>query len=1027
MKNKMILGSLMLSGLVVGCGSGTGSGSSATTSQSTGPVGPISYQKIQDKFNPTSRVNQKNSLSKSLQDASSHCGSIMSDVATGLGYASGFLNFIPEVGPALGFIDGMTNRTLSLFGNKNSSSCTAQEFQSIENQLVVQQQEINQIENNLDISSNYIWNQIATVSGNVANGEYSSFINQLDSINGTGGAFEAVYSAAGFYDSDSGELTPETLMQLESNPTNLSDAATTYNAIATQNIYNTLMQISGTKYSSPCNADERGYKVCYQNVTANSNSTLISLLNDTNSYLQTELINTFNNGGNLVPLLDDYNNTIMSYYQQSLSAIQSAYHLAYLANYLNYQTQSMSGSGTVMANLFAVPGTYYESGLSMGGPTNATATQMYNEAQKNLTLMTAAMINQLYVNVVSYIVTDVPVGAQSYPNTQPIYYYNLNGVLTAGESINYSGLVGTSLGQGVTTASQVLLNAIIPAQIGQSGNYQALVNNLNALGGYNSQTKASPNLFFYQYNGLNNIATCISSLESYNQQYGISGNIQAALGSSGACPSILKDVNSNSVNQSVLSNSTIQPYYTPSGSLPKLTGDVTNNINTIACNNNSVGSLSAWNMYYYTPNSNYPSLGIQGTPYLMCGNWQTTGITNSIVGTTNNPGIIVNTSGNPYMYASMLATTLNTNSATNVYFHGQTTVTGQDSNVLWATLNNSNGRLTNGSVYPGILSGWINENWPSGSVETGNDQLLHTIALQEVLPDGFIAPYAISIGNLNNGAFRGFIGSSEYYGSGFNIGVAPNPNVIAANVMLNGQPLYNINTFNTNNMPYSSPSQIVNYPWTPVTSTNPIFASASQVSAMEVNGYLLSIVGSPVIGGAPLTSCFTDPNNTSVNNTSTLNISNNHKGDSFPVPALVSFNMTNCYDDYYYPIQPNHFNGSVLYKAALYAIGTSALISPSGINELVVQTDGNLVLYSNGIATWASNTAGSGSNNYLAMQNDGNLVLYNSANKAIWASGTMYSSTASSGYYLAMQDDGNLVMYNQAQKVIWATNTSVAN
>lgn len=1016
MKNKFkLIHVACLLALLSGCGSGTSS-SSANTSQSPGPVGPVSYQGIYDKFNPAGKSNQKNSLSKSLQDFSSDCGHVMSDAGNGIGFASGFINFIPDVGPILGLIVGEGDHVLNLFGGKGGNSCVAQEFQSIENQLFVQQQEINQIEANLNLSSNNIWNSIATNASNIASDEYTAFSSNLDVINGNSGALEYIYSAAGFYDSDSESLTSQTLTQLINNTTNLSAVSSAYSKLAANNLSNTMLQISGAKYGSPCPENESGYRVCYKSVIADPNSILLNLLENTHAYLQTELTSTFNNGGNLVPLLDDYNNTIMSYYQQSLSAIQNAYHLAYLANYLNFQTGSGSSSG--MSDIFAIPGTYYESGTSMGAEANATATQMYNEAQLNLTLMTAALINQLYTNVVGYIVTDVPVGVQSYPNTQQIPYYSpKNNQLNYAESINYSSLIGKLLPSGSNTASQNLNSAISNL----STQYQSLTTNLKALSGYNSSTNAAPNLFFYQYSGLNNVASCIGSLESYNQQYGISGNIQDAFSSSSSCPALFTDINGDAVNQSVFSNTTIQPYYTPSANLPALTGSVTNNINTLACNGNSVGNLSAWHMYYYTPNSNYPSLGVKGTPYLMCGNWQTTGITNSIAGTNNNPGIIVNTPGNPYMYASMLATTLDVNHGTNVYFNGQTTVTGQDSSTLWATVNGSSGSLTNGSVYPGIMSGWINENWPSSSVETGNDQLLHTIALQEVLPDGFIAPYAISMGNLNNGSIYGTIGNNSYSGNGFNIGVAPNPNVIAANVTLNGQPLYNMSGFSTNNMPYSSSSQIVNYSWTPVTSTNPIFASASQVSALEINGYLLSIVGNPVIGSAQLTSCFTNPNNTSVNSISTLYIS--HNNSNFPIPALVSFGMTNCYD-VYYPITPNTFLGSVLYNAALYAVGTSTLISPSGINELVVQTDGNLVLYSNGIATWASNTAGSGSNNYLAMQNDGNLVLYNSAGKSLWSSGTMVGSNATSGYYLSIQDDGNLVMYNQADQAVWATGTS---
>lgn len=63
------------------------------------------------------------------------------------------------------------------------------------------------------------------------------------------------------------------------------------------------------------------------------------------------------------------------------------------------------------------------------------------------------------------------------------------------------------------------------------------------------------------------------------------------------------------------------------------------------------------------------------------------------------------------------------------------------------------------------------------------------------------------------------------------------------------------------------------------------------------------------------------------------------------------------------------------------------LVSSGGQHTLVMQTDGNLVVYGNGCVIWASNTTGTGSSNYLAMQGDGNLVVYTgTSGTAVWAS-----------------------------------------
>ena len=76
-----------------------------------------------------------------------------------------------------------------------------------------------------------------------------------------------------------------------------------------------------------------------------------------------------------------------------------------------------------------------------------------------------------------------------------------------------------------------------------------------------------------------------------------------------------------------------------------------------------------------------------------------------------------------------------------------------------------------------------------------------------------------------------------------------------------------------------------------------------------------------------------------------------------------------------------------------------------------------------GKAYWVSGTNGKGVGPYrLVMQTDGNLVLYDSKNAAWWASNTMRAGTFS----LKVQDDCNAVIYNGAT-AIWSTNTPGAN
>ncbi|MGC3030517.1 protease pro-enzyme activation domain-containing protein [Burkholderia sp. DN3021] len=85
------------------------------------------------------------------------------------------------------------------------------------------------------------------------------------------------------------------------------------------------------------------------------------------------------------------------------------------------------------------------------------------------------------------------------------------------------------------------------------------------------------------------------------------------------------------------------------------------------------------------------------------------------------------------------------------------------------------------------------------------------------------------------------------------------------------------------------------------------------------------------------------------------------------------------------------------------------LYSPSRNHELVMQYDGNLVLYNmaNGVAVWNSGTSGN-SGAYAAFQLDGNFVVYGAGGKALWSSSTYGTSY---DQHLAVQDDGNMVIY----------------
>lgn len=93
------------------------------------------------------------------------------------------------------------------------------------------------------------------------------------------------------------------------------------------------------------------------------------------------------------------------------------------------------------------------------------------------------------------------------------------------------------------------------------------------------------------------------------------------------------------------------------------------------------------------------------------------------------------------------------------------------------------------------------------------------------------------------------------------------------------------------------------------------------------------------------------------------------------------------------------------------------LVAPNGSHVLVMQTDGNAVVYApGGRATWASGTNGSGRSS-LRMQRDGNAVVVAPGGRAVWSTGTH----GKPGSVLRMQNDGNLVVYAPGNVAVWSS------
>jgi hypothetical protein len=105
-----------------------------------------------------------------------------------------------------------------------------------------------------------------------------------------------------------------------------------------------------------------------------------------------------------------------------------------------------------------------------------------------------------------------------------------------------------------------------------------------------------------------------------------------------------------------------------------------------------------------------------------------------------------------------------------------------------------------------------------------------------------------------------------------------------------------------------------------------------------------------------------------------------------------------------------------------------------GVTQMVMQTDGNLVLYRGSTPVWASNTPGNGggvlnvlNNGMLSISREG-MPIWGSAGLAALPPFTMVpgqSVTSPAGLYtLTLQTDGNLVERNASGTIFWTSGTN---
>lgn len=107
--------------------------------------------------------------------------------------------------------------------------------------------------------------------------------------------------------------------------------------------------------------------------------------------------------------------------------------------------------------------------------------------------------------------------------------------------------------------------------------------------------------------------------------------------------------------------------------------------------------------------------------------------------------------------------------------------------------------------------------------------------------------------------------------------------------------------------------------------------------------------------------------------------------------------------------------GSKCTVPSLLEIG-QYIVSPNGVNKLIFQGDGNLVIYCREKAIWSTGTYNQPIK-HMFFQVDGNIELLRNNSVVAFRS----PAALGQGKELKIQDDGNLVIYSANGNALWNT------
>lgn len=608
------------------------------------PNGPIPVKMIEKRFAPPAgSLPAKTTPNTSAAVVDPGCGGVYT-VGTDGQYA---MLAVADMVPAASMVLGLGAVATSIVGGERGSSCLASSLDNINQQLAVQAYQIQQIETYLGLATNIFFSAWYTVQLQLENIEVKGWDDSLNQISPKGASpnvFGTFMEALGLWDEflnpAAGAVTDSAQLAESLSPIDLGILQSQISAAEIAGFSDWIGDFSGTTVVLPnptCTSN------CSVQVTADSQSYLLLMLSqlfntlksNIDVYVQpTQQFNTVPNQ-NIVPLYEQYNTMLINFYQQALVSLQQAFTMEFLVNQINYFRAANTADKTQLSSFGQVAGTLYKyKNLSAAAEADA-----YNTAQRKLQKVYASRINQLYENILNFVVTDVPVSPQAYPTAQ--ITLSVDGQPYTADPIDYLGEVGKSLPNGGSGVQGKTVLSILPQVTGGLWNTAAAL---------------------YQFSGLKDVATCISSLEAYNDAVGTAGGtLQEWLDQNpSACPSIFALADGSALDQGFYDGNTLAPYtsFQPAskttGGPMVLTGKMTNNLRFCDPTSPALG----W--YVPTGSAVGNAAGMEANKvYLNCGRWYTPGKSSCGFPKANCAAGNNTTSSNPYDKSSWHETLIN--------------------------------------------------------------------------------------------------------------------------------------------------------------------------------------------------------------------------------------------------------------------------------------------------------------------------------------------------------------------------------